>query len=112
MALFIPSPPPALPAAVAALVIVLLEEVEEHGALALRAPRVVLGEHDVDEAAWAGGEHHGRRLGAVRPLQAVLVLRRQAGAWGRLLVVGHRAVGGGVPPSRRQRQVQLQVKAL
>jgi hypothetical protein len=69
--------PPALPGALAALVIadgVVLEEVKEHRALALRAPRIILREHDVDEAAGAGGEHHGRRLGAVGPLQAVLVL--------------------------------------
>uniref|UniRef100_J3LXQ0 Uncharacterized protein n=1 Tax=Oryza brachyantha TaxID=4533 RepID=J3LXQ0_ORYBR len=77
------SPPPALPAAIAVdvvVAIVLLQEVEDHGALALRAPWIILREHDVDEAAWAGGEHHGRRLRAVGPLQAVLVLRRQARA--------------------------------
>uniref|UniRef100_A0A8R7TIJ9 Uncharacterized protein n=1 Tax=Triticum urartu TaxID=4572 RepID=A0A8R7TIJ9_TRIUA len=86
-----------------------IKEVKEHGALALGAPRVVLGEHDVDEAARAGGEHHGRRFGAVGPLQAMLVLRRQARARGRLLV-SHHPVGG--VPSCGQREVQLQVKAL
>ena len=106
------SPPPALPAVavvVVVIVAIVLQEVKEHGALALGAPRVVLGEHDVDEAARAGGEHHGRRFGAVGPLQAMLVLRRQARARGRLLV-SHHPVGG--VPSCRQREVQLQVKAL
>lgn len=107
------SPSPGLPAAIAVgvvVAVVLLQEVKDHGALALRAPRIILREHDVDEAARAGGEHHGRRLRAVGPLQAVLVLRRQARAWRRLLVGGHRPPGRRVP-SRRQREVQLQVDA-
>lgn len=70
------SSPPALPAAivVAVIIVIVLQEVKEHGALALGAPRVILREHDVDEAARAGGKHHRRCLGAVGPLQAVLVL--------------------------------------
>jgi hypothetical protein len=72
------SSPPAPPAAIAiavVLTVVILQEVKEHGALALGAPRVILGEHDIDEAARAGCKNHGRGLGAVGPLQAMLVLR-------------------------------------
>lgn len=75
------SSPPAPPAAIAiavvltVVVVVVLKKVKEHGALALGAPRVILGEHDVDEAARTGSKHHGCGLGAVGPLQAMLVLR-------------------------------------
>lgn len=74
------SSPPAPPAAIAiavvlTVVVVVLKKVKEHGALALGAPRVILGEHDVDEAARTGSKHHGCGLRAVGPLQAMLVLR-------------------------------------
>lgn len=75
------SSPPAPPVAIAiavvltVVVVVVLKKVKEHGALALGAPRVILGEHDVDEAARTGSKHHGCGLGAVGPLQAMLVLR-------------------------------------
>ncbi|RWW24348.1 hypothetical protein GW17_00011379 [Ensete ventricosum] len=87
-----------------------VEEVEEDGALALGALGIVLGEHDVHEAAWTAGEHHGRPLGAV-------CLRRQAGAGGGRPTRGVVAAAGGSHPSRgvpsrRQRQVQLQVQLL
>lgn len=74
------SPPP--PAAiitvvltvVVVVVVVVLQEVKEHRALALGAPRVILWEHDVDEAARTGSKNHGCGLRAVGPLQAMLVL--------------------------------------
>lgn len=74
------SSPPAPPVAIAVVltvvvVVVVLKKVKEHGALALGAPRVILGEHDVDEAARTGSKHHGCGLRAVGPLQAMLVLR-------------------------------------
>lgn len=74
-----PAPPVAIAIAIAVVltvvVVVVLKKVKEHGALALGAPRVILGEHDVDEAARTGSKHHGCGLGAVGPLQAMLVLR-------------------------------------
>lgn len=70
-----PAPPAAIAIAVVLTVVVILQEVKEHGALALGAPRVILGEHDIDEAARAGCKNHGRGLRAVGPLQAMLVLR-------------------------------------
>ncbi|CAL9126242.1 unnamed protein product, partial [Musa textilis] len=86
-----------------------MEEVEEDGALALGALGIIPGEHDVHEAAWTAGEHHRRPLGAV-------CLRRQAGAGGGRSTRGVVAAGGCHPsrgvPSRRQRQVQLQVQLL
>lgn len=72
------SSPPAPPAAIAiavVLTVVVLKKVKEHRALALGAPRVILGEHDVDEAARTGSKHHGCGLRAVGPLQAMLILR-------------------------------------
>ena len=69
-----PAPPAAIAIAVVLTVVVILQEVKEHGALALGAPRVILGEHHIDEAARAGCKNHGRSLRAVGPLQAMLVL--------------------------------------
>lgn len=70
------SSPPAPPAAIAVVltVVVVLQEVKEHRALALGAPRVILWEHDIDEAARTGSKNHGCGLGAVGPLQAMVVL--------------------------------------
>lgn len=68
------SSPPAPPAAIITVVAVVLQEVKEHRALALGAPRIILWEHDVDEAARTGSKNHGCGLRAVGPLQAMLVL--------------------------------------
>lgn len=67
-------PPPAAIITVVLTVVVVLQEVKEHRALALGAPRVILWEHDVDEAARTGSKNHGCGLRAVGPLQAMLVL--------------------------------------
>lgn len=48
-----PAPPAAIVVTLA-LVVVVLQEVKEHGTLALRAPWIILGEHDIDEAAGTG----------------------------------------------------------
>jgi hypothetical protein len=99
---------PAPPAAIITVVAVVLQEVKEHRALALGAPRIILWEHDVDEAARTGSKNHGCGLRAVGPLQAMLVLWRQAGARGWLLISHHPP--GGVPCCRKW-EVQFQVKA-
>ena len=46
--------PAAIAVAVVLTVVVILQEVKEHGTLALRAPWIILGEHDIDEAAGTG----------------------------------------------------------
>ena len=66
--------PAAIAVAVVLTVVVILQEVKEHGALALGAPRVILGEHHIDEAARTSCKNHGRGLGAVGPLQIMLIL--------------------------------------
>jgi preprotein translocase subunit SecG len=47
-------PPAAIVVILVLLVVVILQEVKEHGALALRAPRIILGEHDIHEATGTG----------------------------------------------------------
>ena len=69
-----PAPSAAIAIAVVLTVVVILQEVKEHGALALGAPRVILGEHHIDEAARTSCKNHGRGLGAVGPLQTMLIL--------------------------------------
>lgn len=103
-----PAPPAAIITVVLTVAVVVLQEVKENRALALGAPRVILWEHDVDEAARTGSKNHGCGLRAVGPLKAMLVLWRQAGAWGWLLI-SHRPPGGA--PCCRKREVQFQVKA-
>jgi hypothetical protein len=98
-----------------------VQEVEEDGAAAAGAARVGLGEHHVHEAARAGGQHHGRRLRAVGPLQPVpvdlrprlpLALRRRQARARRRRRRRRRPllVGGRRRRRRRGRQVQLQVQ--
>jgi hypothetical protein len=69
-----PAPPAAIITVVLTVVVVVLQKVKENRALALGAPRVILWEHDVDEAARTGSKNHGCGLRAVGPLQAMLVL--------------------------------------
>jgi hypothetical protein len=49
---FSPVPPAAI--VVILVLVIILQEVKEHGALALRALRIILGEHDIHEAAGTG----------------------------------------------------------